>query len=192
MKKNYILELYKNSQTILTARDIALIWGETNLSVLKSRINYYVKTNKLLSLRRGIYAKNKDYELFELATKIYTPSYVSLETKLAESGVIFQYYQGIFVVSYLAREVVVDGQRYIFKKIKNEALMSIIGIDRRNNYSIATTERAFLDTLYLYKNYHFDNLKILNWDLVYKILPIYSNKSLAAKVNSLYKGGNVA
>ncbi len=192
MKINYILELYRSSQTVFTARDIALIWRETNRDNLKSRINYYVNTNKLLSLRRGIYAKDEDYNKYELATKIYTPSYVSLETKLVEAGINFQYYQSIFVVSYLTREIVIAGQRYIFKKIKDEALGSMVGIDRRENYSVATNERAFLDTLYLYKSYHFDNLKILSWDLVYEILPIYGNKRLTSKVDSLYQGGNIA
>ena len=50
-------------------------------------------------------------------------------------------------------------------------------------YVIASKERAFLDMLYLYKEYHFDNLESINWEKVAEILPIYGgNKRMAAKL----------
>jgi predicted transcriptional regulator of viral defense system len=63
-----------------------------------------------------IFYKNK----FEIATKIYKPSYISFETVLSQSGVIFQYYSQIFVASYLTREIEVDGQKYFYRKINKE------------------------------------------------------------------------
>lgn len=187
MKDSYILKLYKSTSTIFTTKDISLIWGEVNLGILKSKVNYYVKTGKLLSLRKGIYAKDENYSKLEFATKIYSPSYVSLETVLRKEGVIFQYYESIFVVSYLSREIACAGQKYVYKKIRNEVLMNALGIEKKDNYAIATKERAFLDTLYLIKNYHFDNLKRMNWETILKILPIYQNKRMTKVVNVLYR-----
>ncbi len=65
--------------------------------------------------------------------------------------------------------------------------MNSIGLEKKENYEIASKERAFLDVLYLYKNYHFDNLKSINWDTCFRILPIYDNKTLARKLDSYYK-----
>lgn len=178
MKKFDILKIYRLRNTVFTTRDIALIWKETDLDTIKARINYYVKREKLYAIRRGIYARDKNYDKLELATKIYTPSYVSLETVLQKEGVIFQYYEAVFVVSYLSREIFCDNQKYIFRKIKNEALVNNLGVERKENYFIATKERAFLDALYLYKDYYFDNLKPLNWNFCLEIAEIYENKKL--------------
>jgi hypothetical protein len=54
-------------------------------------------------------------------------------------------------------------------------------------YNIASAERAFLDIIYLNKNYYFDNLSNLNWDKVFEILPIYQNKNMIKMVNKHYK-----
>lgn len=187
MKRFDISKVYHSKNTVFTTKDIALIWKETDLNTLKARVNYYVKTGRLYSLRRGIYAKDKNYNKFELATKIYTPSYISLETVLLKERVIFQHYKDIFVVSYLTREIVCDNERYVFKKIKNSVLTNSLGIKKKENYSIATKERAFMDTLYLYKDYHFDNLESMNWENCFQILPLYDNKTLAKRLNSYYK-----
>lgn len=184
MKKYDILEIYRSENTIFTTKDIALIWGETDLDTIKARINYYAKRGKLYSIRRGIFAKGKNYDKFELATKIYTPSYISLETVLQKEGIVFQYYKSIFVVSYLSREIICGNQKITYKKTKENILFNNLGIEQRKNYFIATKERAFLDTLYLYKNYHFDNLSSLNWELCSKIAPIYENKTLLKLLKS--------
>jgi len=181
-KKFDILELYQAKNTVLTTKEIALIWGETDMDTIKARINYYVKKGKLYPLRRGVYAKEKDYNRLELATKIYTPSYVSLETVLRKEGIIFQHYEAIFVVSYLSRQITCNGQKYVFRKIKDPVLSNDLGVEKKEGYYMATKERAFLDALYLYKGYHFDNLNSIDWNLCFDIAPIYKKKSL---INSL-------
>lgn len=187
MRQYDILKIYKAKNTVFTTKEISLIWRETNLSLVKSRIFYYVKKGKLYHLRRGIYAKDKNYDRFELATKIFKPSYISLESVLQREGIIFQYYKSISVVSYLSREFVCDGQKYIFHKIKSPALFNDVGLEKKENYFIASKERAFLDALYLYKNYHFDNLKSLDWQKCFEIASIYKNKTLIKMLHSFRK-----
>lgn len=182
----------RSKNSIFTFKDISLLWNETNINLIKRRINYYLKTGKLYHLRRGIYAKDKNYDKFELATKIYTPSYISFETVLTRAGIVFQYYSQIFVASYLTREIIVDGQKYSYKKIKDEILTNPLGIENKENYFIASPERAFLDTLYLYKDYHFDNLSPLNLEKVFEILPIYKNKTLEKKIKKIYMSLDIA
>lgn len=190
MPDNKLLEIYRSTKNVFTAKDIAILWQETNPDILKSKIHYYVKSGQLFSPRVGIYTKGQDYNKLELAGKIYTPSYISLETVLQKEGVIFQNYQTIFVVSYLSREIEIDKQKFCFKKIKNEILTNNTGISIEDNSAWACGERAFLDTLYLYSNYHFDNLNNFDWEKVYELLPIYKNKSLEQKVQNYQKLSN--
>ncbi|MCD6096978.1 type IV toxin-antitoxin system AbiEi family antitoxin domain-containing protein [bacterium] len=187
MKKRDILDIYRSNKTVFSFKDLSLILNETNKNYLKKTIYRYVKAGKLYRLRKGIYAKDKSYNKFELATKVYTPSYITFETVLSRAGIIFQYYSQIFVASYLCREITIDNQVYSYKKIKDDILTNSCGVENKENYSIASPERAFLDTLYLYKDYHFDDISSLDWEKVYKILPIYrGGKALEKRVERYY------
>jgi len=186
-EKTLLSAILRFPGSVLTFREISLIWRDTRKQSVVSSIAYYVKKGEMYSLRRGIYAKDKNYNRLELATKIYTPSYVSFETVLAKAGVIFQYYGQIFVAAYQTREIVCDGQKYSFKKMKDSILTNQKGIENKSGYSIASTERAFLDVVYLNRDYHFDNLSSLDWKKVFSLMPLYGNKTLEKRVDFYYK-----
>lgn len=186
-EKKSITDILRLAYAVFTFKDIALIWGNTDKKAAIAGVNYYVKKGQLYRIRRGIYAKDKNYDRFELATKIFTPSYIGMETVLAKEGIIFQHYGQIFVASYLTREITCEEQTYVFRKIKNSVLVNPLGIDKRGNYSIATKERAFLDMLYLSKEYHFDNLASINWDKCFKMVAMYEKKTMTKRLNSYYK-----
>jgi hypothetical protein len=186
MKKgDYLTTILRSKKTVFSFKDIALLWGDGG-NAAKSRINYYVKNGDLYHIRRGFYAKDKEYDKNELATKIYTPAYISFETVSGANGLTFQYYSQIFVASYLTREIKCDDQTYFFKKIKDEILTNKIGLANEGEYLAAAPERAMLDMLYVYKRYYFDNLSGLDWDKVFEILPIYNNKAMEKRVNKLF------
>ena len=187
MKKSPILDLYRAKNSVFSTKDLALLWGETNPARLKTRIYRYVKAGKLYHIKRGFYAKDENYNEFELAVRMYTPSYISFETVLCEAGAIFQFYKTVFIASYLNRQLTIDGNVYSYRKIKDSILTHSIGLNIADNYTIASPERAFLDTLYLNASYHFDNVSVLDWEKVFEILPIYSNKRLEKEVNGYFK-----
>lgn len=186
-KGEYLESLLRSKNSVFTVKDVALIWRESKIETIIDRLNHYAHLDGLFNVRKGIYAKDKNYDRYELATKILRPSYVSFETVLGASGITFQYHSQIFVVSYVSRDVVCDGQKYSFKKIKDTVLNNPAGIDQSGIYATATKERAFLDTLYIYKKYYFDNLSPLDWERVFEILPIYQNKVMEKMVHKLYK-----
>ena len=186
-KGNYLTTILRSPKTVFTNGDIAMLWGEPSSEAVRVRLNYYVKQGNLYRIRRGLYAKDKNYNKLELATRIFTPSYVSFETILSKEGIIFQFYSQIFVVSYLTREVTIDDQLYSFRKIRNSLLMNSIGVELNDESSLATKERAFLDILYLNTDYHFDNIDGVDWEKVSEILPIYGNKRMEKKVNQLHQ-----
>lgn len=191
-KGEYIEILLRSSKTVFSTKDIALLWGEQSEASTRVRLSSYVKNGKLIRVHHGMYAKDKNYDRFELATRIYTPSYISFETVLTRAGVNFQYYRNIFVASYVTREIEADGQKISFLRVKDYVLSNTIGIEHINNVATATKERAFLDRIYISKDYHFDHLDILDWNKVFEILPIYRNKRMNKKVEIYFKDYNSA
>lgn len=185
MKFDIILTLYSQPQTVFTMDEISLLFPQISYENLRNRIRYFTDVGKLKRLRHGIYAKI-EYNSLELANKLYKPSYVSFETVLAVGGVIFQYYETIFLASYLTREIKVAGTNIQYRQIKGDLLTNLEGIEQKDGYFIATLERAFLDAVYLYRNYHFDNLGTINWEKVDKLKKIYSNKAFEDRVEEYY------
>lgn len=186
-KGDYLTTILRSTKTVLTLKDIALLWQDSNTNAARVRLNYYVRNGDLHRIRRGLYSKGKEYNKLELATRIFTPSYISFETVLVKEGLVFQYHDSITIASYLTRDITVEGQIYLYKKIKDMILTNSIGIEIANETSIANKERAFLDTLYANTDYHFDNMRSLNWDKIYTILPIYNNKRMTKTVDQLFK-----
>ncbi len=184
---SFLTVIYGSKQTVFTSMEIALLIGEKSMDNLKSKLSYYVKTGKLMRLRRGLFIKNKDYNKNELAVRIYTPAYLSFETILAREGVTFQYYESIFVASYLSREIIVGENKITYRKLKNEVLTNKKGLIDRGYYFEATKERAFLDRLYLFPDYSFDNLRGIDWDVCRDIVPIYKSKKLKKTLEKYQK-----
>jgi hypothetical protein len=189
IKNNVVLSVYKSNRTVFRLVDIAMLTGESDFQSLNSKINYAVRTGKLQNPRKGVYTK-PDYNPQEFACSIYRPAYISLEYALQKAGVIFQYDTQITLVSYLSRTIQVEGRVYTFRKIKANILVETTGINRESNHiNIASAERAFLDLLYLNKNFYFDNLNPLRKEILFSLLPMYQSKTLTQRVTKLFKNG---
>ncbi|MDR1304642.1 MAG: type IV toxin-antitoxin system AbiEi family antitoxin domain-containing protein [Verrucomicrobiales bacterium] len=185
-KGEYLEIILRSPQTIFSTKDAALLWEETNHKIVADRLKKYARTGKLIRVHRGLYAKDENYHRLELATRIYTPSYVSFETVLTRAGVNFQYYGNIFAASYVSRELTVSGQKISLVRMKDFVLADATGIEQRDGCAIASRERAFLDRIYVSKDYHFDNLTVLDWDKIFTILPIYHNRRTEQKVREYF------
>lgn len=171
--KNLTYRLHKSPKTVFSAREIALLLGETNTDLVKSKINYYVKRGEITALRRGIYTKDEEFSEYELATKIYNPSYISFETVLTKNGINFQFDSRIHTASYLSREIKVGEITIFYRKLKEEILLNPVGISYEEGVPWASLERAFLDTIYLEGERYFDNLDPINFEVCENLLPIY-------------------
>ena len=186
-KGQYLEAILRSPKTVFTLEDVVLLWKEPSTQAVRVRLSYYVRRGKLYRIRKGLYAKDEGYDKLELATRIYTPSYVSFETILAREGLIFQFHTQISVASYLTREIEVDGQSFSFRKIKMPILTHSMGVESKQEVSFATKERAFLDSNYLRGDYQVDNPNSLDWDKVFAMLPIYQNQSMERRVRRYYK-----
>lgn len=184
---NLLVKAYQSTKTVLTTKDLALIWKENNSNNLKAKIAYYIKRKALIRLTRGVFAKDENYNRKELATSIYIPSYISFETALRDAGIIFQHYDTIFVAGLWSKTVVIDKITITFRRLKDTVLFNPEGVDNKENYSIASPERAFLDTIYLFPDYYFDNLRSVNWEKCFELAKIYDNKQLIKRLKKYQK-----
>jgi len=69
----------------------------------------------------------------------------------------------------------------------NEILFNHRGIERINQVEVATKERAFLDAVFLYRDYHFDNLRPLDWKKIEELKVIYQSKIFNRRLNDYYQ-----
>jgi predicted transcriptional regulator of viral defense system len=188
VKKGYLKDLLRSRQTVFTFRELMLLWGGIDSKTARARVHYYIKNNQLYHLRRGLYAISSSSDKFELATRIFSPSYISFETVLGSNGITFQYYNRIFIASYQSKDVECDKNTFTFKTIKRTILTDSNGIENREFYAIASPERAFLDVVYLNTDYHFDNLSSLDWDKIFSILPVFGgNRRMEQRVKKYHE-----
>ena len=186
MDKDIIFELYRREATVFTLKEITLLFPNLTYKTILNKLIYAIKTNRLKKIRKGIYAKDR-FNFLEVANKLYTPSYISFETVLQKEGIVFQVYKTVFVASYLTRNIKLKENEIFYRKLINEVLLNSNGVEKINNYFAATKERAFLDAIFLYKNYHFDNLKPLDWEKITELKKIYQSKTLEKQVDEYYQ-----
>lgn len=187
MPQSSIEILLRTKKTIFVSRELSYLWKINNPDTLKSKVYSLVKNRKLIALRKGIYTIVSNYDKFELAGKLKSPSYISLETALRKSGIIFQYSSNVTSVSNITKTIKCKETDYVYHKIKDEILFIKDGLEILDNYYIATPERAFLDMIYLDKNYYFDNLSSINWKKCFSLVEIYKNKALKKRLKEYHK-----
>jgi len=156
----------RNNQTVFSFSDLGyMVEGYTG-SKLRSALKYALKQGDIYRVTKGIYVLSKDYSKLEFANKYRSPSYISLYSILQKDGVVFQPYSAIYIISNRSKEFEIDGQKYIYRKIKDNILLNTFGVKNGNGVQIASTERAMCDKLYLDGTEYFDNLRNVDWNLM--------------------------
>lgn len=147
IKLNEIQELYFSTADIGTVLNISL----ASARVAASR---YAKQKIIIRLKRDLYMlasrieSLKDNERFRIANMIQTPSYISLTSALSYHGVTTQQQQNFIESIALKRTklVSVNSLTFSYTRIK-EGLYD--GFDLRDDFFIASAEKALVDALYL-------------------------------------------
>lgn len=138
-------------------RELRLILGSDFNSTTLVNLKNWVKKGYLIMFRRGLYAisettKNIDAMLF--ATKIYSPSYVSLETALSFYGIIPE---AVFTTTSVStrktKKFKTPIGNFSYQKIKKEAFG---GFETKKqsgfSFNLALPEKALVDFFYLNRN----------------------------------------
>jgi len=197
---NKIAQIQALGKRILTAQDLAVLWGYSDESKLFELIKYYVRTRQIFRLARGLYSVQAYNEsalrqdaslLYEIANKLSPNSYVSFWTGLKREGVVFQYYDEIYSAAKRPMTREVCGIRFVYKKIKDAVLLEDLGIGKVGDSRVAGAERSIADTLYLYPNTGLESLGRAQKEILFQVAQIYQNKTLEAKIKKLWEEQNV-
>jgi len=178
--------LLSASQTVFTVDDLAILWHMTDRSRLWESIKYYLRTNRLHSIQRGVYALSEDYSPFEAAVKLFPPAYISYTTALAYHGASFQYSSEIHLMAQASKRLEVrGGQVFIYHQLKNEILLNQKGVEKKDGYWMATLERAICDTSYLVPSFVFEHLDNVNPEELEQLSKLYGNKALQYRIKRI-------
>jgi len=179
-----------NKWLYFKTEDLANVLG-VKKSSSKVICNRYVKKGIILRLKKDFYILREKWdnlrieEFFRLANFLQVPSYISFMTALSFYEITTQVQRNFFESASLkrSRTFKIEDTLFNFYKLKNEYYF---GFDKVNNVFIATKEKAFVDSIYLYSfgKYKIDlaslDLAKLNKNRIKKILNIYPQKTREA------------
>ena len=139
--------LMDSKKTVFRTKDLQSLWEENsrNTVIYAKRM---VAKNLILKLEKGYYALNKEYNFYELANLIISPSYVSFNSALFFYGVCFQVSDTVQSVSLLNYQKEIEDRVYKYQSMKKVLFFKPDGIDLIDNISVASPERALLDSFY--------------------------------------------
>jgi predicted transcriptional regulator of viral defense system len=131
--------------------------GSANPADLGKQLSRWVKSGKLIQIRRGLYALSERYSKvqphpFYIANRIQRASYVSLQSALGYYGLIPEYVPAVTsVTTGRPQTFEIPLGDFIFRHIKKELFFEYTLMDVENNQSafIASPEKSLLDLLYL-------------------------------------------
>jgi len=196
---NYIkLKNFLKDYTIFSLNDIKMI----DSSFYRRRLNEWQDKGYIKKIIRGYYIFSdleiNEYVLFEIANKIYNPSYISSEMALSYYHFIPESVYGITSVStrrtYSFKTPIAE---FIYKTVKPQLFFGYNLIKYNNKYiKIASLEKAILDYFYLHSDIKGENdfaslrlnkeifLKEFNEEKLNKFLERFAQKSLTKRIES--------
>ncbi|MBM4272712.1 MAG: hypothetical protein FJ139_11250 [Deltaproteobacteria bacterium] len=148
MKYNDLVQAIRNP---IFSRDDILLAGHR---IHDYQLNLWVKKGYLVKLKNGIYAFTKDCHKVkgeEVASLLYQPSYLSLESALSYYGFIPEMvYAYVSVTAKINRTFNNRFGHFIYRHIKSDFFWGYTDIRTENGrYLLAEPEKAVLDYLYL-------------------------------------------
>lgn len=193
------LEILPHLETlqVFSVQDIKNIDPKYN----KTKIAWWVKKDYLIALRRWYYIlwKNKNtISQYFIANKIYTPSYISLESALHIYGIIPEYpFTTTSVSTKKTQKFQTTLWNYSFSSMKTELFWGYVIQNMNQKILIAELEKCILDFLYLKDQYtDIDDFRWLRWNReelrikldrkkLLKYTSIIENKKIDKKIQNL-------
>jgi predicted transcriptional regulator of viral defense system len=138
-------------------KELRLVLGDDFTATTLVNLKNWIKKGHLIMLRRGLYIISEmqhKIDALAFATKIYAPSYVSMEMALNYYGIIPE---AVFTVTSVTtrktKQFSTPMGKYSYQKIKKEAFG---GFETKSqsgiSFNLALPEKAMVDFLYLNRN----------------------------------------
>lgn len=138
-------------------KELRLILGVDFSSTTLVNLKNWINKGHLLMLRRGLYVlaeMKNSADIMVFSTKIYAPSYVSMETALSYYGIIPEaVFTTTSVTTRKTKEFKTPVGNFSYQKIKKEAFGGFETKKQNNvSFNLALPEKALVDFFYLNRN----------------------------------------
>ena len=194
---------------LISETELKIILQKLNANQRFSLVKREVASGKLIRIRRGLYCVHKIYRkkplnLFEVAEKIYGPSYISFQSALSYHGLIPEaVFSTTSACSKRSRTFHTPLGIFSFQKIPSlSAFQGVIRInDSDGFYLIADPDKAILDYVYFHrvdwgmellsKNLRIDREHIndISHDGLKKLAFSYKSQRINRFIQTFKKGG---
>lgn len=131
---------------IFSTQEAQVVAFDTTPGTLKLQLHQWLKASELVRLKRGLYVfSDRKVDKVEVARRLYSPCYISLEYALNIYGLIPDVpFSVTLVTPKITRRFSTPYGQYVYRKIKKEAFF---GYDPQT--LMAEKEKALIDFLYL-------------------------------------------
>lgn len=177
--------LNNTSRTVFSSQDIQALWNISshNTKIILKRM---LQNDLLIKLAKGYYALSVDFNIYELANLIISPSYISLDSALLYHGVSFQTNSRVISAALLNYKRQIKNTIFEYHAMKESLFFNLAGINYNQNFSMAVPERAILDTFYFGFLPNLDNFEKINRSYLKELAQFYP-KTIQKKVTDLIK-----
>ena len=172
----------KINLNLFTLADVIKFFPCQKESLIRTQLSRFIKKKLIIKIKRGLYCFNANQiDELELANKLYSPSYISLETALNYYGLIPDITQAVTSVNLTTTKKIVNrfGVFY-YTKMNSRLFFGFTKIKSSQSPSfidLAYKEKALLDYFYLRKITAIDELRLdlhrINFPLLRKLVKIY-------------------
>lgn len=181
--------LKQHGLEIFTTQEFVNVTGLSR-EIAQVKLARYKKLGYLVSPRKSVYyLKGEVEDKFKIASKVYSPSYISLDSAMSKHGIIPEtVYTVTSVTTKASREFRDEQTTYRFYRIKKQAFA---GYHKENDALLADPEKAIADYLYfvaLGKRELNDrmNLSKINKDKVMMFAKFFDNKRLNKIIKKIF------
>ena len=170
-------------RTVFSFKNLKDLW-QSSSQTTKVIAKRMVDKNLITRISRGYFALDENFNEFELANIIITPSYVSFNSSLFHHGISFQVSMIISSVALLHYQRKINEKTYKYFSMKESLFFNLEGINYKDHFAIAKPERAILDCLYFGLLPNIDVHDKLNFNYIEKISSFYP-KSVQKKLKKI-------
>lgn len=183
----------KMEKNIFSKEEAQVVAFETPPTTLKLQLHQWVKAGDLIRLKRGLYAfSDSRLDKEEVARRLYSPCYISLEYALNLYGLIPDVPFSITLVTpKITRKFNTPYGQFVYHKIKSQAFF---GYDPKT--LIAEKEKTLLDYLYLnrqrlvpqtdfWRESRLQNLTEVNFNRAFEYAKKFGSEKLMALLRSV-------
>ncbi len=119
-----IVPILDTKKTVFTVLQVGQILGMSDMQQVRNQLTRRKKQGLFKNIHWGIRAL-PNFDTYELANTLKTPSYISLETVLSTQGIVFQFYGNtIYSIADNTKVFSISNTTYHYHRITPQILLN--------------------------------------------------------------------